>query len=55
MAITTMVFVGDKFRISTELLKQIADMPNGTSEVVELVEVRVESDDTKTLVVKRAL
>jgi hypothetical protein len=43
--------VGDKMRISTELLKQIAEEPR--THVVQVVRVVLEDDGTKTLWLER--
>jgi hypothetical protein len=45
--------VGDKMRISTELLKQIAEEPR-THDVVRVVRVVLEDDGTKTLWLERS-
>jgi hypothetical protein len=45
--------VGDRMRISVELIRQIAEYPNFASFVVYLKEIRVEDDGTKTLVLER--
>ena len=47
------VAVGDTMRISVELIKQIDRLPEHASELVKLVEVRVEADGSKTLVLER--
>jgi Trp operon repressor len=47
------VDVGDRMRISTELLQRIHASRDHWSEIVTLVAVRVEEDGTKTLLVER--
>lgn len=47
------VNVGDRMRISVELIRQIAEAPDFTTHTVRLREVRVEEDGTKTLVMDR--
>jgi gamma-glutamylcyclotransferase (GGCT)/AIG2-like uncharacterized protein YtfP len=46
---TDKVVVGDSFRFSVELLKQIDQLPDRSTQLVRLVEVRVEADGSKTL------
>jgi hypothetical protein len=43
------VRVGDRIRISVELIRQIQEMEAGRSELVELKEVRVSEDGTRVL------
>jgi hypothetical protein len=45
--------VGDRMRISVALIRQIDAEIDGQSPVVEVAEVRLEHDGTKTLVMKR--
>jgi hypothetical protein len=49
------VKVGDRMRFSTELLVEIYRQAGHLSETVQLVDVRVEVDGSKTLVVERFL
>lgn len=51
--LTQRLEVGDRLRFSTALLRQIHEGPDHESELVELVEVRIEEDGSKVLVVKR--
>lgn len=50
---TPHVHVGDRMRLSVELMQDIHERPEHVSELVELVEIRVEADGSKVLVVKR--
>jgi hypothetical protein len=45
--------VHDRIRISVELIRQMADEPDFLSVVVEVKEIRLEDDGTKTLVLAR--
>jgi hypothetical protein len=47
------VEVGDRMRFSVGLLRQIYERPEHTSELVELIEVHIEADGAKLLVLKR--
>ena len=51
---STILEVGDKMRFSVELIEQIREIPDQRTELVEVVEIRVEDDGTKMVTLKRA-
>jgi hypothetical protein len=53
MASPTVIAVGDLMRISVELIREIAEQPGATTEVVTVADIRLEPDGTKTLTLRR--
>lgn len=47
------VRIGDRMRISVELIRQLANDPDFTSPLVVLTEVRLAEDGTKILVLQK--
>ena len=50
---TDHVKVGDQMRMSLALLEYIQAAPQHESQIVRLVEVRIEDDGTRTLIVEQ--
>ncbi len=45
------VLIGDKIRFSVELIRDIASMPDRSTQLLRVVEIRTEEDGTKYILV----